>query len=126
MDWPSLLSVLAALLGGGGVAAIITARAGARKADVDALSTALQQMQAENKRLWARVEELEKQRAGDQAEIDQYQRKIRELEDKMSRMETRMRFVLAENEDLKEKLKIAGCPDEAGETAEQMVKRLGI
>lgn len=90
----ALVTLLASLFGGGAIAAIITARSGARRVDVENLATALDALRDENARLLSRVEQLEADNAEQQrtiallrAQVAEYETEIARLRAELARMQ---------------------------------------
>ena len=96
-----VLALIAAVFGGGGVAAIITARAGASRADVDALRATLETLRDdaeqqraqyidEIQRLRERIEQLEADNVEHQRTIEKLRAQISRYEAEIARLTAKL------------------------------------
>jgi septal ring factor EnvC (AmiA/AmiB activator) len=106
----NLFTLLAAALGGGSLAAIITAlanaRTSARKSDLDNLRSSFDELRAENARLQDRIERLETENAQKDREIGDLRVRLAESQAKYVELDYKYRLLMVQRRHDEEKGKV--------------------
>jgi hypothetical protein len=114
----SVVSLLAAALGGGSLAAIITAIANARntarKTDLDQLRQSFVELRDENARLQDRVEKLEVENADKDRMITELRVRLAESQAKYVELEYKYRLLALEQRRAEEQRKLNSDNDQTG------------
>jgi chromosome segregation ATPase len=96
-----LIAIVGGVFAGGGVAGIITARAGARRSEVDTLRATLEELRTENTRLQTRVSCLETAHQIQERDISDLRIKVANLQTENYQLSNEVSTLKRENKELR-------------------------